>query len=464
MPPLRAEPSAWRVDPGCARDEDCGDNRRIHRVPRYQDSRSSFHDAFRLRGRRRNDAVPVFRRAMPTKACGPFHGFPFAKANAAMKTSIDQAWLDRVRLATVRYQRCTASFVSAEGLMLTNHHCIEACLADLSSKDKSFVEDGFLAKTHDEEKRCQTQVADVLMARKKSPPRSRLPRPARTKPPPTTPAKPRSRSSRAIAKSRQRRNARPSRCTRAANTGSTSTSATPTYAWCSRPKKASPRSAATPTISSSRAGASTWACCAPTRTASRRSRPPSSNSISPDPRPATRCSCRDSRRNGSPADAGAAQAAAQPRPAAVAAAIFGDSRPAHPVLAGEPAERTHHRGPAQRHRERHQGAPQDARRIARRFAAGAQGRGTGVAAERHCQGCQSQEEHRRSVARHRRRRWRSSAGCSSRTPTWKTARASRAGSWVSRARWCVAPRNAPSRIRSVSANTPTPRCRASSNS
>ena len=92
-----------------------------------------------------------------------FHGFPIAKANATLKTNIDQAWLDRVRLSTVRLANCTASFVSDEGLMLTNHHCVESCLAELSSKEKSLVEEGFLAKTHEEEKHCQTQVADVLI-------------------------------------------------------------------------------------------------------------------------------------------------------------------------------------------------------------------------------------------------------------------------------------------------------------
>jgi len=92
-----------------------------------------------------------------------FHGFPFAKANAALKTRLDQAWLDRVRSATVRLSNCTASFVSAEGLILTNHHCVAACLAEQSSKEKSYMEDGFLAKTRDEEKKCQTQVADVLV-------------------------------------------------------------------------------------------------------------------------------------------------------------------------------------------------------------------------------------------------------------------------------------------------------------
>jgi hypothetical protein len=93
-----------------------------------------------------------------------FHGFPLEKTNAALKTKLDQAWLDRVRTATVRLSNCTGSFVSSEGLILTNHHCVEACLAELSSKEKSLVEDGFLAKTRDEEKRCQTQIADILTA------------------------------------------------------------------------------------------------------------------------------------------------------------------------------------------------------------------------------------------------------------------------------------------------------------
>ncbi len=90
------------------------------------------------------------------------HGFPFDKANAALKTKLDQAWLDRVRAATVRIATCTGSFVSGEGLILTNHHCVASCLAEHSNKERSFVEEGYLAKTREEEMRCQTQVADVL--------------------------------------------------------------------------------------------------------------------------------------------------------------------------------------------------------------------------------------------------------------------------------------------------------------
>ena len=55
-----------------------------------------------------------------------FHDFPRELLKREHGADIDAAWLDRVRTATVRLSNCTASFVSPEGLILTNHHCSEA--------------------------------------------------------------------------------------------------------------------------------------------------------------------------------------------------------------------------------------------------------------------------------------------------------------------------------------------------
>jgi hypothetical protein len=77
--------------------------------------------------------------------------------------TVDAPWLNRVREATVRLSGCSASFVSREGLILTNHHCITGCLAENSSKEKSLLEDGFQARSREQEIRCGTQVADILV-------------------------------------------------------------------------------------------------------------------------------------------------------------------------------------------------------------------------------------------------------------------------------------------------------------
>ncbi len=92
-----------------------------------------------------------------------YDNFPSALVREKFGANIDQPWLDRVRQATVRLAGCTASFVSQDGLILTNHHCITACLAENSSKDKSLLEDGFLARQREQEVRCPTQLADVLV-------------------------------------------------------------------------------------------------------------------------------------------------------------------------------------------------------------------------------------------------------------------------------------------------------------
>jgi Peptidase S46 len=92
-----------------------------------------------------------------------FDEFPSGSIKRQYGADITPAWLDHVRLSTIRLKNCTASFVSPEGLILTNHHCMESCLAELSSKDKSLMELGFAATDRRAEQRCPAQVADVLV-------------------------------------------------------------------------------------------------------------------------------------------------------------------------------------------------------------------------------------------------------------------------------------------------------------
>jgi Peptidase S46 len=93
-----------------------------------------------------------------------FDNFPSTAVQRQYGVDMTPAWLDHVRLSTIRLTNCTASFVSPAGLILTNHHCVESCLAELSSKDKSLVELGFAAADRSRELRCPAQLADVLVA------------------------------------------------------------------------------------------------------------------------------------------------------------------------------------------------------------------------------------------------------------------------------------------------------------
>ncbi|WP_067734291.1 S46 family peptidase [Novosphingobium naphthalenivorans] len=92
-----------------------------------------------------------------------FDGFPAAKMKADYGWAPDQAWLDTVRNAAVRLTGgCSASFVSGQGLILTNHHCVASCLYDNSTGDNDLLDHGFVAAALTDEKKCPGQQAEVV--------------------------------------------------------------------------------------------------------------------------------------------------------------------------------------------------------------------------------------------------------------------------------------------------------------
>lgn len=73
-------------------------------------------------------------------------------------------WLDHIRLSSVRFNDGgSGSFVSPNGLVLTNHHVARGQIQKLSSAGKDYVTDGFYAKTLTEELKCPDLELNVLV-------------------------------------------------------------------------------------------------------------------------------------------------------------------------------------------------------------------------------------------------------------------------------------------------------------
>lgn len=81
----------------------------------------------------------------------PGHVETFQKMGVAIPASTLANPLAAPLAAVVSIGGCTASFVSPEGLVITNHHCVQGALQLNSTPEKNLVEDGFLARTRAEE-------------------------------------------------------------------------------------------------------------------------------------------------------------------------------------------------------------------------------------------------------------------------------------------------------------------------
>ena len=83
-----------------------------------------------------------------------FEAFPKDKVQATYGFTPSQEWLDRVRLSSARAPNGSSSFVSADGLIFTNHHIAQGCVHDLSTNGKDYMKNGFYAPTRAEEPKC----------------------------------------------------------------------------------------------------------------------------------------------------------------------------------------------------------------------------------------------------------------------------------------------------------------------
>ena len=93
-----------------------------------------------------------------------FDAPPLAYWKAQYGFDADSAWLEHVRLAAVRIPGCSASIVSDQGLVMTNHHCARSCITAVSTPDSNFQELGFVARSVEDERKCPGMTADQLQS------------------------------------------------------------------------------------------------------------------------------------------------------------------------------------------------------------------------------------------------------------------------------------------------------------
>ena len=75
----------------------------------------------------------------------------------------DAAWFDRARLGALRIPGCSASFVSADGLVMTNHHCAREHITAVTREGENLIEDGFYTRAPSEERAIEGFQADQLI-------------------------------------------------------------------------------------------------------------------------------------------------------------------------------------------------------------------------------------------------------------------------------------------------------------
>jgi hypothetical protein len=78
--------------------------------------------------------------------------------------TVTDQWLEHVQKSSIRFNNGgSGSFVSPEGLIMSNHHVGADCLHKLSTKENDYLRDGFHARSRKDELRCHDLELNVLM-------------------------------------------------------------------------------------------------------------------------------------------------------------------------------------------------------------------------------------------------------------------------------------------------------------
>jgi hypothetical protein len=103
--------------------------------------------------------------ALADEGMWTFNNVPRAEIKKKYGFDVTDEWLNKVRLASVRFNNGgSGSFVSPNGLVLTNYHIVEDIVGEVSTPEKDLAKEGFVAKTRAEEIKAPSLELNVLQS------------------------------------------------------------------------------------------------------------------------------------------------------------------------------------------------------------------------------------------------------------------------------------------------------------
>lgn len=102
--------------------------------------------------------------ALADEGMWTFNNVPRADIKKKYGFEITDAWLKKVQMASVRFNNGgSGSFVSSNGLVLTNYHIVEDIVNEVSTPEKDLAKEGFLARTRADEIKAPSLELNVLI-------------------------------------------------------------------------------------------------------------------------------------------------------------------------------------------------------------------------------------------------------------------------------------------------------------
>ena len=103
--------------------------------------------------------------ALADEGMWTFNNVPRAEIKKKYGFDVTDEWLNKVRLASVRFNNGgSGSFVSPNGLVLTNYHIVEDIVGEVSTPEKDLAKEGFVARTRAEEIKAPSLELNQLIS------------------------------------------------------------------------------------------------------------------------------------------------------------------------------------------------------------------------------------------------------------------------------------------------------------